>query len=120
MKTKLILFLLLGFAVTGCSYNNEEDLYNCTVDPATTKYSTTIKSILNSYGCISCHSAGALSGTYDLSTHAGLKKAVDNNRLLGAINHSPGFIAMPLGGSKMSACDIRKVKAWVDAGAPNN
>ncbi len=119
MKIKMMILLLLGFSMVGCYYHKEE-LLTCTVDPATTKYSTTISTILNSYGCVSCHNSVVLSGTYDFTTHAGLKRAVDNNRLLGAINHLPGFLAMPQGGSKMSACDINKVKAWVDAGAPNN
>lgn len=119
MKIRMIVFLLSGFVMTGCYYHTEE-LTNCTIDPATVKYSTTITGIINSYGCTSCHNASMLSGSYDFTTHAGLKKAVDNNRLLGAINHLPGFVEMPQGGGKMAACDIRKVKAWVDAGAPNN
>jgi hypothetical protein len=39
---------------------------------------------------------------------------------VGAITHAPGFTPMPQGGAKLPACEIAKIKAWVDAGSPNN
>ena len=119
MKTTIILLLVMVVAA-GCYYDNEEELYNCTVDPATIKYSTTITTILNAYGCKGCHSGGSPSGGIDLTTHANVKTVADNGRLYGSINHDAGFVPMPQGGGKMKACDIKKVKAWIDAGAPNN
>ena len=119
MKTTIILFLLTAVAV-GCYYDNEEELYNCSVDPATIKYSTTISTILNSYGCTGCHSGGSPSAGIDLTTHPGVAGVASSGRLYGAISHSSGFIPMPQSGGKMNACDIKKVKAWIDAGAPNN
>ena len=119
MKTTII--LLLAMAVTaGCYYDNEEELYNCTVYPAAIKYSTTITTILNSYGCTGCHSGGSPSAGIDLTTHPGVAGVANSGRLYGAISHSPGFIPMPQGGGKMNQCDLRKVKAWIDAGALNN
>ena len=120
MKTKISGLLFLLVLLTGCYYDNEEELYNCSVDPAATKFSTTVKSIFTSYGCLGCHSGGVPSGGIDLSSHGGVKSVVDNGRLYGAITHSPGFVPMPQGGAKMAGCDIRKIKAWIDAGAPNN
>ncbi|HEX8314537.1 MAG TPA: hypothetical protein VF609_06080 [Flavisolibacter sp.] len=120
MKRKFSLLLLLVTAATGCQYDNEEELYNCSVNAATVKYSTTINTILTSYSCIGCHSGSVPSGNVDLGSHGAIKAVADNGRLYGAINHEPGFVPMPHGGGKMNACDIRKVKAWIDAGAPNN
>lgn len=120
MKAKLVLVMMVLMATTGCYYDNEEQLYNCSVDPATVKYSTTVNTILTSYGCLGCHSGASASGGVNLGTHAALKIVADNGRLYGAINHQPNFKPMPQGGGKMSGCDIKKVKAWIDAGAPNN
>ena len=120
MKTKLIVLFVFGSLITSCYYDSEEELYNCSVDAASTKYATTLAPIFTSYGCVSCHNNGGPSGGVALENYAGVKAAVTSGRLYGAINHEPGFAPMPQGGSKMNACDIRKVKAWIDAGAPNN
>jgi hypothetical protein len=55
-----------------------------------------------------------------LDTYAGVKAKVDDKRLWGAINHFDTFSPMPQGYGKMSDCDIKKVGAWINAGAPNN
>ena len=49
-----------------------------------------------------------------------VKVAAANGKLYGAISHSEGFAPMPQGGNKMTACHINKIKAWIDAGAPEN
>ena len=121
MKAIIIIFFFASATgITSCYYDNEEELYNCTVDAASVKYSTTVTSIINSYGCIGCHSGPSPSGSLNFSTYAGVKGVADNGRLYGAINHDPGFVPMPQGGGKMSGCDIKRIKAWIDAGAPNN
>jgi hypothetical protein len=40
--------------------------------------------------------------------------------LMKAVKHDPSVIPMPVGGSRLSDCDISKIQIWVDAGAPNN
>src|SRR5215204_1333764 len=120
MKAIMIILFLVMIVMAGCYYDNEEELYNCSVDPATIKYSSTITTILNSYGCTGCHSGGSPSGAIDLTTHGGVEGVARSGRLFGAISHSSGFAAMPQGAGKMNGCDIRKVKAWIDAGALNN
>ena len=120
MKMKLAILLILGVTTIGCYYDNEEELYNCSVDAANIRYSTTINTILTSYGCAGCHGNVAPSAGINLTTHAGIKTVATNGKLFGAIDHAPGFSPMPQGAAKMNACDIKKVKAWIDAGAPNN
>ena len=120
MKTAYLFLLLAAVSTAGCYYDNEEELYNCSVDAASSKYATTISTILNSYGCIGCHGATAPSAGINLDGYAGVKAVADNGKLLGAISHAAGFVPMPQGGGKMNACDIKKVKAWIDAGSPNN
>jgi hypothetical protein len=120
MKTKLIVLFIFALVITGCYNDSEEELYSCSVDAASIKYSTTLAALFNSYGCVSCHNNGSPSGGIALENHGGVKAAVTSGRLFGAVNHDPGFAPMPQGGSKMNACDIKKLKAWIDAGAPNN
>ena len=116
----LFLLFAIGLA-TSCSQDKEEELNTCNTDPANIHYASTITGIFSSNGCYGCHSGnGSLGGGKSLDTYAGVKNVVDNERLLGAINHAQGFSPMPKGGTKMSDCDIAKVTAWVNAGAPNN
>ncbi len=115
------LFCLLA---TGCYYDKEEELYpqgtGSTCVTTSVSYSTTINIILQNYGCISCHSSASAPGGVVLQGYTNVKTQATNGRLYGSINHSPGYVPMPLGRPKMNTCDIAKVKAWIDAGAPNN
>lgn len=108
--------LVTSFSISGCYYDVEEELYGF-CDTSNVTYSTTIKGLMNSYGCIGCHSGNSASGNVNLDTYDAL--VLNMPKLWPAINHT-GPKPMPQGGNKMSDCDIRKVKAWMDAGTPNN
>lgn len=86
-------------------------------DTSSVTFSASIKPIIQNK-CQGCHSGSNPSGGYDFTTHAGV--AAVKTKLFGAVNHLSGYIAMPQGGNKLPACDIRKIKLWVDAGALNN
>jgi hypothetical protein len=88
-------------------------------DTTTVKFSTTILGIMNTK-CVGCHSGTPPQGGINFTTHAGVKAKVDDGRLWGAINHLPGYSPMPKGGQKLSDCEIKQFKKWIDAGAPNN
>jgi hypothetical protein len=45
---------------------------------------------------------------------------VNDGRLLGSIQHASGFSPMPEGSAKMNACNITKIRKWIQAGALNN
>lgn len=114
IATAVIFCVLLG-----CRYDVEP---NVTCDTSHVTYSSTITGIINAYGCLSssCHGGATPGSGFRLDSYAGVKAKVTDGRLFGAINHSSGFIAMPQNAGKMSQCEIDKVKAWIDAGAPNN
>lgn len=115
-----ILMCIAGFVfLTGCYYDVEEELYG-TCHTGNVTYSTTITGIINGYACLSCHSGTVPSGGFSLVGYDNVKAKVDDGRLLGAISHANGFAPMPQGLSKMTQCDINKVRSWIDAGAPNN
>ena len=119
----IVSLFFLGAGSTGCYYDKEELLYpvaNC--DTAGITYSTTVTGILrtNCYVCHTTASANANGGGIQLDSYTKLKVYVDNGKLMGSINHASGYSAMPKNATKLNSCDITKIQAWVNAGAPNN
>jgi len=118
------LIVLLGIALLlpGCYYDVEEELYpytgNC--DTASVQYSATIVPIIQSGGCLGCHSGSTPSGNILLETYAQVKSLALNGRLIGAISHSAGYSPMPQGGNKLSECNINRIRAWINEGAQEN
>lgn len=82
-------------------------------------YSAKVKPILTAK-CTGCHGGGAPQAGIDLSTYTGLKAKVNDGRLWGAINHQPGFSAMPKNGNKLSDCELTTIRKWIAEGALNN
>lgn len=121
MARRIIKILLPAvILISGCYYDNEEDLYPS--NPCVTEdmsYANDIAPIIQA-NCFACHSTGSNLAGILLDSYSGLKQAVDNGRLLGAINHLSGFSPMPKDASKLSACNIQKIESWVNAGTPNN
>lgn len=114
------LFIIFSFVLlTGCYYDVEEQLYG-TCNTTNITYSTTIRGILSGYSCLSCHTGPSPSGGVSLDGYQNVKIKIDDGRLIGAINHGNGFAPMPKGAPKMTQCEINKVQAWIDAGAPDN
>jgi len=82
-------------------------------------YSSSVKSIITNH-CQGCHSGVTAQGGIDLSTYAGVKMKIDDGRLWGAINHFPGFSAMPKNGNKLTTCELTQIRKWIETGSPNN
>ncbi|MER3498983.1 MAG: hypothetical protein C4308_10290 [Chitinophagaceae bacterium] len=117
----ILLALFIGF--NSCYYDVESQLYPDTSNCDTTNitYSTTIRTILQNGSCLSCHGGtGASGGGIILDTYTGVKTVAQNGKLYGAISYSPGYSPMPQNGGKLTNCDIKKVKIWIDSGIPNN
>lgn len=118
----LMIFGVVALVVTGCYYDNEEDLYpasNNTCDTTNVSYNTTVVPVLQN-NCYVCHDAATKSGNIALDTYDDLKRIVDNGKFWGTINHESGFVAMPQNGNKLSDCTLSKIHAWINTGAPNN
>ena len=122
MKRHLIILSLLTLVLAGCYYDVEEQLYPATgpCETAGVTYSNTVLPLLQSNGCMGCHSGGAPSGNISLDGYNNVRTVALNGKFYGAISHSAGFSPMPQGGNKMNNCNINKIKAWIDAGAVNN
>ena len=88
-------------------------------DTTNVTFSQSIFPIVQNF-CLGCHNAPSPGGGVYLRNYADIKTVVDNGKLWGSINHDPGFFAMPLGGNKLSNCDLATFKIWINNGAPNN
>ena len=97
---------------------------NCIVYCDTNKYTfaTGVIPIMHKY-CYGCHAtavAATSGGSVVLDTYSGVLAQAQNGKLIGDINHTTGFNYMPLGGAKLSDCQITQIKKWIAAGALNN
>ena len=108
------------FVLFSCKYDNEKDLYpdnSCiTIDMS---YNNNISTILQDYGCISCHNTINPQGGVNLEGYVQTKICVDNSRLAKSINHN-GASPMPKDQAKMDSCDIKNIESWISDGARNN
>ncbi len=112
-----------------CSKSNEEEIDpppppggnpgNC--DTANMKYTANIVPILQA-NCYSCHGTASSSGGNGivLEGYANLKAKADAGTLIGVITHAAGFPAMPQNGPKLSACNINKIRSWINNGTKDN
>jgi hypothetical protein len=118
MVARAVWTLLLGVALTGCYYDNEEELYpfgGCNTSNVT--WSGTIQPLITTR-CATpgCHVQGGQPP--NLGTYAAVKAQVDAGRIKArAIDGSPSF--MPPSG-KLPSCDIVALNTWLAAGAPEN
>lgn len=88
-------------------------------DTAVYTFSGAVQPVINTY-CKGCHNPASMGGGIDLSTYAAIRTVALNGDLIGSIKHSPGFVAMPQGGNKLSECQIRQIEKWIQAGSANN
>ncbi|HNV27885.1 MAG TPA: hypothetical protein PKJ83_02040 [Cyclobacteriaceae bacterium] len=120
-RKKFVLPLIL-LALGGCYYDKESVLYpnsaNCTevINPT---FSGDVLPLLNSR-CNNCHGGTAPSAGINLTTYPSVMKYVNDGSLMGSINQTSGYSAMPKNSGKMPACEINKIQTWITAGALNN
>ncbi len=113
------LFFLL-VTTNSCYYDKEEILYPGGVcDTASVTYSRSVTPVLSA-NCTGCHGGNTPSAGISLDNYNGIKAVADNGKLWGSVSHTAGFSPMPKNSTKMSSCNIAKIKKWIDAGALNN
>jgi hypothetical protein len=115
----LTVIILMSF-LNSCYNDSEETLFPQAIlngqqcDTSIYTYSGAIKPIIDG-SCISCHATQApkLDNYADVTTYA--------DRILGAIKHKSGYIAMPLSPApQLEDCKIFQFEKWVAAGKKNN
>lgn len=128
MKNNFFLVILLFCVIFASCSNDKADVLpkttpstaGNTVDPCDTKdisFSKHIKPLLEKR-CNSCHSGNFPASGYDFTKFDIVKQRA--NAIYGSVNYSSGFSPMPKGQGKMVQCEIDQIKAWIDAGTPNN
>jgi mono/diheme cytochrome c family protein len=124
MKGK-IFYSIIACAVilNGCYYDKLNEIHPvvnsndvCSETTAAT-YTASIDLILRT-SCVSCHNSNLQSGGVNLASYDKVKMAATSGKLLGAIQHSPGYQAMPPGTS-IRTCEIQKIENWVNTQMPN-
>ncbi len=119
MKPALFLtaFALLS-VLSGCYYDNAEELYGTTpCDASAVTWTADIQPMLQA-NCVSCHSGASASAGLDLSTYTLVKGSIAN--VTGRMNKPIGDpLIMPPSG-RLSTCSLTKLDAWVAAGALEN
>ncbi len=129
MKINCVLILLVPVVMVitnACTYDKVDEAYPIvTCDSVDVRYSVEIKSILDQY-CQPCHGGTADAGAgiqlYDysvISTFA-LDGQFTYGTLLSSVLWEGGASKMPQGNPQIDDCSISQIRAWVDAGAPNN
>ena len=113
---RAVLFVpVLAVLLTGCYYDNEEELYGPSCDASVFSYSAKIQPILqaNCYAS-NCHGANGDNG--ELINYAQVRAVVDDGSFRQAVVVER---RMPDGGS-LTACELELIGKWLDAGAPND
>lgn len=127
--------MLSGLGLLGaCTYTHESiPEPACPSTPAVVSYKTDVLPILQAR-CYRCHSAAnydhaspnGSGGALNMESFAALKTWTQPigggpSYIVGSIRQLPGYNSMPYDGKDgPDACQIAVIKAWVDAGAPNN
>src|SRR5205085_12065801 len=90
-------------------------------DTANMHYLADVVPILQN-NCYRCHGTNTSSGSFGrvLEGYENLKPYAESGTLLGVITHAQGFIPMPQDASKLSDCNINKIRSWITNGMQNN
>jgi len=115
----LITAIAFTIAISGCYYDNEEDLYlgSSSCDTTNVTYSGSIAPVFSAY-CNSCHSGNNPEGGIRTDSYSAVTTNI--TRIRGAVNHQSGYVPMPQGGGKLSPCDLTKIDIWIRNDMPEN
>jgi len=123
MKQSLYIGLIVMMLTGSCYWDNEETLYgSSTCNTTSVTYSLDVAPLFNS-NCNSCHStqsAASLGGNVVLDNYKSVLIYANNGHLMGSLNQKQGYFAMPLGGAKLTACQLQTIQTWIDNGALYN
>ena len=108
--------LIAAWIQQGAQNNGCNENYG-SCDTANVRYSTFVRPLVQAR-CQGCHSGSAPQGGIDLSGYAGVQAIANNGKMLAAITRTANW--MPKGGAKLDDCTVKKLKAWINAGALEN
>lgn len=86
-------------------------------DLADARFSTFIQPLVQTK-CQGCHSGNNPQGGIQLTNYNEIKAVALNGKLYASVTRTSNW--MPKGGARLDDCNIQKIQAWVQAGAPQN
>lgn len=108
----------IGAWISQGAQNNSCEQTDC--DSTNVSYATDVTNVLQTH-CSGCHGGSASSGAgIQMNTYSEVAALADNGRLLGAIQHDPGFTPMPLGQQPIDDCKIAIIRNWINEGTQDN
>lgn len=113
---KIIYLALVMMVFFACKQESREELDPCYTGNVT--YTNFIAPLVQNYNCIGCHNSRSAPNGINWEGYTNAKSAAMTGRVYGAVSHTPGYSPMPKSGGKLTDCEIKKMKAWIDAGAP--
>ena len=136
MMNKNILFflMLVTVALSGCYYDNVEELHPYTIDKScadtagVVAFNPKVKPIIDTYcGTVGnagdgCHGANSSAGI-PLTTYAKVKSVANNTdyTFLKDIQQTADANSnMPKGGGKLTDCQIKVIENWINQGLLEN
>lgn len=120
MKSIYSLFAIaLIIAFSSCVSNKEEDLPKTpnSCDTLSMSYATDIASLFENNQCLNCHSTQTATAGIILDNYQSVVNNAD--KIYPAISWPAGFPGskqMPVGGPKVSQCEIDQFAAWMNQG----
>ena len=125
MKKLIMVLSAASIGLVSCYKDNAEDMYpggggTGTCDTTNITYSGVVKPIIDAKcATAGCHFDASANGI-DLFHYSGVAEQANSGKLMSAITHDGQASFMPKGMPKLDDCTIAKIRAWVNAGAPNN
>lgn len=116
--------LALLSVMSGCTYSHGDPsqvVAPCEATATTATFAAVVSPILQVNCRDGCHNAVDRQGGVNFDNFAEVTFYASVGSIVRRIEldpHHPDF--MPKGRGKLSDCDIAKIKAWVQAGTPNN
>lgn len=104
-KVLIVGIIAMLLALVGCRQDHKPSVVPSNTDSCVTSNITfaDVKPIFDR-NCNGCHD--------DLVTEADAKAWGNFPSIVGAIKHDPAYVAMPLRGTKLTDCEIKKIEAW--------
>ncbi len=119
LATLVTVFLLIVAGLVGsCTYDNEEALYGTSCDTALVSYRNSVAPIINQ-NCISCHGSASIVTSKPMDSYNLIRPYIQNGALGHSIRGTGGYNQMPPSGP-LSACELRTIEKWIEAGYPDN
>jgi cytochrome c5 len=124
---KIKYFIIVVFGIfywicnsTSCTMQNEEDFLQANIcDTIDVSYHDL--TYIFTEICSACHSeVFTYRDGIKMDSYNRVKSSINTGLVLPAINQVNGVPPMPKGASKLSDCELDKIKAWINDGMPEN